>query len=181
MNMFMIGEQIGFLHEQGQAVVLEILSDNRARIKDTDGFEQIRNFSDLIKIYGTNYKLDTVAIPIEKQFSKGKKKINLTNNSAQQQNTFWEIDLHVDRILNSYTSLSNTEILLKQIHQFKDFYQRAKNKRVPKIVVIHGVGEGVLKNEIRSYLSKQDNIEFFDASYLDYGKGATEIRIRYSN
>lgn len=181
MNTFVIGEQIGFLHEQGQAVVLELLSNNIVRIKDSDGFEQIRNCSDLIKIYGTNYKLDNVVIPIEKQFTKGKKKTNPTNNSSQQQNTFWEIDLHVDRIINSYSSLSNTEILLKQIHQFKDFFQRAKNKRIPKIVVIHGVGEGVLKNEIRSYLSKQENIEFFDASYLDYGKGATEIRIRYSN
>ena len=162
MNKFVVGERVGFLHEQGFAIVMELQSDNRVLIKDTEGFEQIRNGTELIKIHGTNYNLDDVIIPIEKQFSKGKKKTNPTNNSAQQQNTFWEIDLHVDRILNSYSSLSNTEILLKQIHQFKDFFTRAKNKRVPKIVVIHGVGEGVLKNEIRSYLSKQENIEFLD-------------------
>jgi hypothetical protein len=39
MNNFVIGEKIGFLHEQGNAVVLELLSDNRVRIKDSDGFE----------------------------------------------------------------------------------------------------------------------------------------------
>jgi DNA-nicking Smr family endonuclease len=49
------------------------------------------------------------------------------------------------------------------------------------LIAIHGVGEGVLKNEIRSFLGKKDNVEFFDASYMEYGKGATEIRLFHSN
>ena len=61
--------------------------------------------------------------------------------------------------------------------EFRSFYARAQEKSISKIIVIHGVGEGVLKNEIRSFLSKKENLEFFDASYADYGKGATEIRL----
>ncbi len=179
MSRFTIGERIGFLHESGEAIIINIFKNNTLLIQDDFGFEQIREEKDLIKIYGTDYNLENSAVPIEKQQVKSKNKSkSLINN--KQQNSFWEIDLHVDRLLNSYSSLSNTEILLKQLHQFKDFLQRAKNKRVQKVVVIHGVGEGVLKNEIRSYLAKQENLEFYDASYLEYGKGATEIRIWYS-
>jgi dsDNA-specific endonuclease/ATPase MutS2 len=41
--------------------------------------------------------------------------------------------------------------------------------------VIHGIGEGVLKNEIRTYLSQQDQIEVYDADFSAYGKGATAV------
>jgi dsDNA-specific endonuclease/ATPase MutS2 len=43
--------------------------------------------------------------------------------------------------------------------------------------VIHGVGNGKLKQEILAILKTVDGIEYFDASYKDYGYGATEIRI----
>ena len=179
MSRFTIGERIGFLYESGEAIIINIFKNNTLLIKDDIGFEQIREEKELIKIYGTDYKLENTSVPIEKQQIKRKNNSkSLINN--KQQNSFWEIDLHVDRLLNSYSSLSNTEILLKQFHQFKDFLQRAKNKRVQKVVAIHGVGEGVLKNEIRGYLAKQENLEFYDASYLEYGKGATEIRIWYT-
>jgi dsDNA-specific endonuclease/ATPase MutS2 len=41
--------------------------------------------------------------------------------------------------------------------------------------VIHGVGEGVLKNEVRTYLENQSGIEFYDSDFREYGKGATTI------
>jgi dsDNA-specific endonuclease/ATPase MutS2 len=45
-------------------------------------------------------------------------------------------------------------------------------------VVIHGVGEGVLRHEIRKVLDiYHPNFEFQDASYEEFGYGATEIRI----
>ena len=43
-----------------------------------------------------------------------------------------------------------------------------------------GVGEGVLKQEIRSYLDKQEGVEYFDADFREYGKGATTIEIHYN-
>jgi hypothetical protein len=92
----------------------------------------------------------------------------------------WEIDLHIEELLDSHIGWSNSEILLKQMTEFRSFFKKAQEKSIAKIIVIHGVGEGVLKNEIRSFLSKKENVEFYDASYLEYGKGATEIRIYHS-
>lgn len=76
--------------------------------------------------------------------------------------------------------LSNYQILTKQLAEFKSFYKKAKQNHIRKIVVIHGVGEGVLKEEIRTYLSKQDGIEYFDADFREYGKGATTVEIHYN-
>jgi hypothetical protein len=38
----------------------------------------------------------------------------------------------------------------------------------------------VLKDEIRLFLSKKDGIEFYDADFREYGKGATAIEINYN-
>jgi dsDNA-specific endonuclease/ATPase MutS2 len=48
---------------------------------------------------------------------------------------------------------------------------------VKRFVVIHGVGKGRLRDEIRKQLSA-DNIEHYDAPLSKYGFGATEIIIR---
>ena len=89
--------------------------------------------------------------------------------------TVWEIDLHIEELLESTRGMSNTEILLKQMKEFRATFKKAKQQHIHKLIVIHGVGEGVLKNEIRTYLSQQDQIEVYDADYSEYGKGATAV------
>jgi dsDNA-specific endonuclease/ATPase MutS2 len=50
------------------------------------------------------------------------------------------------------------------------------------MVVIHGVGEGVLKQEIRKELKEfYPHFDFYDASYQEYGYGATEIELKYKH
>ena len=53
----------------------------------------------------------------------------------------------------------------------------AITKRIPKVVFVHGVGEGVLKAELDFLLGRYENVSFYDASYKEYGFGATEVRI----
>ena len=53
----------------------------------------------------------------------------------------------------------------------------AIKKRIPKIVFIHGVGEGVLRQELETLLSRYNNVQFYDADYKTYGLGATEVKI----
>jgi len=52
----------------------------------------------------------------------------------------------------------------------------AKNKG-RKIVFIHGVGNGVLKNEIRKQLERKYKVYYQDASFREYGYGATMVII----
>jgi dsDNA-specific endonuclease/ATPase MutS2 len=47
------------------------------------------------------------------------------------------------------------------------------------VVFIHGVGNGTLKLEIRRELEKKDKIlTFQDASFKEYGYGATMVNLK---
>ena len=46
-----------------------------------------------------------------------------------------------------------------------------------KLIVIHGVGEGILREEVRKVLQFYDNVQFHDADMRKYGVGATEVII----
>jgi DNA-nicking Smr family endonuclease len=170
---FIVGEKVGFLFEKGEATITEILSKNQYKIIDELGFSQVRLESDLIKIHGSEYSINKIEDKeIKNQINKTKKSISHSNKKKIDK---WEIDLHIHKLTDSYQHLSNTEILLKQLQKYKTTFLQAKNNRIKILVVIHGVGEGVLKNEIRMHLAKIENIKFYDANFLEYGKGATEI------
>jgi DNA-nicking Smr family endonuclease len=66
-------------------------------------------------------------------------------------------------------------MLQKQLKELKATFNKAKKNKVNRLIVIHGVGEGVLKNEVRTYLENQSGIEFYDSDFREYGKGATTI------
>ena len=76
--------------------------------------------------------------------------------------------------------MSNFQILNIQISHFKSFLNSSIAKKANKIVVIHGVGEGVLRHDIRKELDVyHPSFEFYDASYEEFGYGATEIILKY--
>lgn len=177
---FSIGEKVGFLYEKGGGVIRRFDELNRAIIEDETGFERPFLLSEIVRIHGTEYHMDQYTRQVEEDET-----LSTSNYFVRQEvlegnkraSDVWEIDLHIEELLESHIGLSNAEILLRQMSEFRSFYKRAQEKGIAKLIVIHGVGEGVLKNEIRTFLSKKENVEFFDASYLDYGKGATEIRL----
>ncbi len=88
-----------------------------------------------------------------------------------------EIDLHIEELVDSHSGLTNGEILSIQLERFEKEIQYCLSNGIKKLIVIHGVGNGKLKSEIVSILKTIDDIEFYDASYKDYGYGATEVRI----
>jgi dsDNA-specific endonuclease/ATPase MutS2 len=62
---------------------------------------------------------------------------------------------------------------------FRKEMDKAISTGVKKIVFIHGVGDGVLKNELRRELSrKYAKYPFQDASFREYGFGATMAVLR---
>lgn len=88
-----------------------------------------------------------------------------------------EIDLHIDELLDSHSTLTNTEILSVQLERFEKEIQYCLSNGIKKLIVIHGVGNGKLKQEIISILKSIEDITYYDASYKNYGFGATEIII----
>ena len=74
-------------------------------------------------------------------------------------------------------SMGKFDMLNLQLDTAKRQLDFAINKRIQKIVFIHGVGEGVLKEELGYLFRKYDNVKFYDGDYQKYGLGATEVYI----
>lgn len=175
--MFQPGEKITFLHDSGFGVVTEIISATQVKVRDNFGFEQVFYIKDLVKIHGS---MEGDFTPGPKEDEQPEIRSNYSvqkDRSSAEAKDYWELDLHIESLTEDHRGMSNFEILKTQMSEFKRFLSKARANSIHKLVVIHGVGEGVLKNEIRTYLAQQESLEFYDASYLEYGKGATEIRL----
>ncbi|GET28136.1 DUF2027 domain-containing protein [Prolixibacter sp. SD074] len=90
-----------------------------------------------------------------------------------------EIDLHIQELLDNTSGLSNADMLKVQMDTFREEMAKAIDLGVKKIIFIHGVGNGVLKNELRRELQrKYRKYSFQDASFQEYGFGATMVNLK---
>lgn len=93
-----------------------------------------------------------------------------------------EVDLHINELVDNPVGLSNHEILEIQKEKVESEMKLAIQNRVARIVFIHGVGQGVLKQEVINLLkSKFRKYYFQDASFREYGYGATMVILRKGN
>jgi hypothetical protein len=90
-----------------------------------------------------------------------------------------DIDLHINELLDTTAGMEAKDMLDYQLKKFRETLEAHKNRQGTKIVFIHGKGDGILKNAIISELkSKYKNYYYQDASFREYGFGATMVEIR---
>lgn len=90
------------------------------------------------------------------------------------------VDLHIDKLTNDWKGMSNYDILSLQLKTFDKYYHLAIAHHQPSLIVIHGVGEGVLRNEIHDILRLKKEVKSFVNQYHpNFGYGATEIFFQY--
>ena len=146
-------------------------------IETQDGFQMKFNVSELVKISDeivvSNY--DVARIKSEKEIPKKNKKqvTKLKERNASKM----EVDLHIQQLTNATREMSNYDMLNLQMETAKRQLEFAMRKRIQKVVFIHGVGEGVLKEELKYLFGRYDNVKYYDADYQKYGLGATEVYI----
>jgi hypothetical protein len=86
------------------------------------------------------------------------------------------VDLHIEKISDDYNTLSNFEILTRQLNEFEKYYELAVAHHLPTLTIIHGVGEGKLRDEIHESLRYKNEVKSFVNQFHPlYGFGATEI------
>jgi len=90
-----------------------------------------------------------------------------------------EIDLHIGELVEDSYMYEKSEMLDIQLNYFIRCFEQAMIKKISKLIVIHGVGNGTLKNEIIKILKNYDNVHYFDASIAKYGTGATEVYLKF--
>ena len=90
------------------------------------------------------------------------------------------VDLHIEKLTDSWKHLTNFEILEMQLNAFEKYFGLAVAHYQSTLTVIHGVGEGKLKDEIHQKLKTKEEVLSFVNRYNQlYGYGATEIFFKY--
>lgn len=175
---FCIGDKVKLLREKGEGTVTQIINPIKLLV-NIDGFELPYYIDDLVKIeedHDIDFNFRGSHTVSKKESVSHKKGIS----SRAKQNEIREIDLHFHELIENPNGLSNWDIMQIQLNKVVSSLNLAIRNRESKLIFIHGVGEGVLKNEVRTLLKSFENIEYQDASYRKYGYGATEVSIRNS-
>jgi S-adenosylmethionine:tRNA-ribosyltransferase-isomerase (queuine synthetase) len=181
---FKVGDRVLVLDEAISGKVSKIISNTVIVLTD-DGFElEFLPYELLVQNDTTPIKSQLFSgkslneIISEKEHVTKRKSIKIKPKERTQPTM--EVDLHIHQLTERDRQMSNYEMLDLQLQTAKRQLEFAINKRIQKIVFIHGVGEGVLKAELVTLFGRYENIKYYDADYQKYGLGATEVYI-YQN
>lgn len=90
-----------------------------------------------------------------------------------------EVDLHINQLLDTTAGMNNADILEYQLNKLNEAMQANLNHKGRKLVFIHGKGDGVLRKAVVNELKKKyPSCYYQDASFKEYGFGATMVTIR---
>ncbi len=181
MGVFGIGDLVETIDDTIRGIVVSV-QKGEVTIETEEGFlfryapgELVKTSkSDTIQV--TNWEVAKVKKEKELPAKKKAPSVRPKERNAPKM----EVDLHINQLVRSTRGLSNFEMLDLQMETARRQLEFAIQKRIQKVVFIHGVGEGVLKEELYSLFRRYDNITFYDADYRQYGLGATEVYV-YQN
>ncbi|MBL7938405.1 MAG: Smr/MutS family protein [Flavobacteriales bacterium] len=183
-----VGDRVAFVDEVGGGVVLETPIAGRVRVRTDDGFVLIRSVKELVpydpaqikQAYRvSDHQASMVAandVMEEKRRKRRSSKPGKTPRKPEDAGVA-EVDLHLHELVEDETRLSQGERLSYQLAYFERTLEAAIRDGKRKLIVIHGVGEGVLREEVRKMLQFYDGVRFHDADMGRYGAGATEVLI----
>lgn len=174
-----IGDQVAVLDDVISGVVVAVDKDH-ITIETTDGFELTFTEKELV--------ITTEKLLNDSSFSKGiSAAISEKEGTVKKQATRVKpkdralppmvVDLHIQQLVSSMKGLDNYDMLTIQMDTAKRQLEFAIKKRIQRLVFIHGVGEGVLRTELEFLFKRYDTIEYYDADFQKYGRGATEVYI----
>lgn len=178
---FEIGDKVAVLDDDISGVVIKV-QNNEISVETTDNFVMTFFVNELIKINNSNelsgfFSTQSLG-SVLKDKEEPKKRSFVKEKRSRKDEFVLEVDLHIEKLVPSKRGMSNYDILTLQMETAKRQLDFAIKNRMPKVVFIHGVGEGVLKAELDFMLGRYDTISFQDANYQKYGLGATEVYIK---
>ena len=187
-----IGDKVKFLNEKGEGTIISFPDNKNACVLADDSFEYVYPLNELIKVNeeeGTlEFDLDREEIfnKIKTDHNKGsksyksilKKKSNYLNVNNVNSKGVVEVDLHLEELVHSVSSIKEWQKIDIQIDHFRECMNEAIERKISEIVFIHGKGQGRLKQELRGALNGYPGVEYFDADFNRYGFGATHVKIR---
>jgi hypothetical protein len=195
-----IGSEVKFLNDVGGGIVLEIFSDGTASVEGEDGFDMKYNLTELMLVSDSiteqeeeyNNKLPDLAKIIAQDVNEERQKLiqkdfeikyaNVRATNQQRRGEHMVIDLHIHELIDDQSGLQDRTKLDIQLNHFERMMRIAGEQRVKRVIFIHGVGQGVLRHQIRSRLdSYYPDCTVRDGNPREYGAGATEVILGQSS
>jgi hypothetical protein len=182
------GDLVRFIDEVGEGRVVRIISNEMAEVETSDGWLLPTYIRTLVVIpekttqtagqVNRSGPKDIKAAKVDKEIlsaSLNKIPVSKPSNTKIPPR---EIDLHINKLIDSVIGLTNTEILTLQLGVFRRELNQAIKGNEKEIIFIHGIGNGTLKGELRRVADQEFKwCSQEDASFKEYGFGATRIRI----
>ena len=165
---FKVGDNIVFKHEKQCGTILKIVN-GKLLVKNSDGFEEIVSSNDIILYDENTDKVTAYGIDFDIKDDQIKKRKTKKN---QRFSKVLKIDLHIELIIDYYKELENHEIVNIQLKKCENAIRKAMNKRIEKIIIVHGIGVGTLKKEVQQLLD-QYNFRY----YTSQDGGSTEVML----
>lgn len=187
-----VGDRVKFLNDVGEGVVLE-LSIGKAVVEDTNGFDREYDVSELIAVGGAEEeaemygnKLPDLDQILKRDISEEKQKkiqeqfeikyANARATNQKRRGEHMEVDLHLHELVDEMSGLKDRTKLDIQLNHFERMMNIALEQKIRRVIFIHGVGQGVLRHQIRSRLEMfYPNCSVRDANPREYGSGASEV------
>ncbi|CAM3502576.1 Smr/MutS family protein [Flavobacterium chungbukense] len=182
--MLVKGDKVSVLDEAINGTVVSV-KNKEVLIETTDGFMMTFFVNELLKIQDSSNLMNSIKRidldEVSKEKTEPKPRSFVKEKKDKRDVGVPEFDLHIEKLVPNKRGMSNYDILTLQTETAKRHIEFAIRNRIPKIVFIHGVGEGILKAELDFLLGRYDGIDFQDANYQKYGLGATEVYFRQNN
>lgn len=174
---FSIGDRVEALDDVITGKVVQVRG-TQITIETDENFLLQFDKKELVKVEGGEIRVSNFEASQMKSIKEQpKRKKSVTVKPKQRSAPKMEVDLHINQLTRSTKNMSNFDMLNLQMDTAKRQLEFAIQKRIQKVVFIHGVGEGVLKEELYSLFRRYENLKYYDADYQKYGWGATEVYI----
>lgn len=116
---------------------------------------------------------------LKEQMYKEEKIVTTPQKKRECEDGTLVVDLHADVLLETTTGMNSADILHYQIDEFKKVMMENRKLKGKKIIFIHGKGEGVLRQALIHELTYRFKpCTYQDASFQEYGYGATQVTIK---
>ncbi len=171
------GTKLSYINEPGSVTLVKVLAGNKLLVEDEYGFEITVASNQLMTQQG---KLLTA---LQSEEVGEDRKPHPTTKQAWprgvQSVSTQEVvvDLHLEELCDAGEERFISHPLELQLKTLRKTMTCAREHRIKQVIVIHGKGRGVLRQEVLHLLSQAPNLEYWDASFEEYGGGAICVRL----
>ena len=166
---FEIGDKVKFIRSNDYGIIQSVISEKKVQVEDSSKFLSIVNVDEIIP-----FDKSTNSVSSYGDLTSNKEKNNNAKNLKKVISNLnvVKLDLHIENLSADYHMMTNFDIIQIQIKKCEDLIMKSLNSNVHKLIIVHGIGEGVLKKEVHDLLNRYQ-LRYFES----LNGGSTEVMI----